>query len=45
MEIAELLNPDSREIVIMPEQTLLKHVEEILGRKFEDDERKSHLAL
>ena len=33
--IAEQLNPDSKEIVLMPEQTLLKHVEDILERKFD----------
>jgi hypothetical protein len=25
----------------MPEQTLLKHIEEILGKKYEDEERKN----
>ena len=38
--IAEQLNPDSKEIVLMPEQTLLKHVEDILERKFDQDERR-----
>lgn len=38
--IAEQLNPEAREIVIMPEQTLLKHVEEILEKKLEQDERR-----
>lgn len=33
--ISELLNAESKEIVIMPEQTLLKHVEEILEKKLE----------
>ena len=36
--ISEQLNSESKEIVIMPEQTLLKHVEEILESKLEQDE-------
>lgn len=38
--ISEQLNSDAREIVIMPEQTLLKVLEEILEKKLEQDERK-----
>ena len=45
-QISEQLNPDAREIVIMPEATLLKLVEEILERKFEQDEKKpQHAAI
>ncbi|CDW78083.1 UNKNOWN [Stylonychia lemnae] len=39
LTISDQLNPDSKEIIIMPEQTLIKQVEELLEKKFENDEK------
>lgn len=39
VKLIDILNPDSREIIIMPEQTLVKHIEDILQKKFEVDEK------
>eukprot|EP00347_Sterkiella_histriomuscorum_P023473 403334509 len=39
LTLADQLNHESKEIIIMPEQTLIKQVEELLEKKFDNDER------
>lgn len=37
MLILSQLNPESKDIIMMPDATLLKHVNDILDKKFELD--------
>jgi hypothetical protein len=33
------INPESKEIIMMPEATLIKHIHDIFEKKFEYDEK------